>query len=230
MRRKKSDETVERLRADEDQGFEALRRQIVRWTKDNAENLKRLDPQIPLELNDRQADAWRELFRIADVAGGEWPKIARDAAVAICEQSDSDDEDVRTLLLRDLRALFSSATYKTAFTSEEIVEYLATLEDRPWPGFAGGRGFSKNNLARFLKPFGVQPVQMKASGRNVRAYRVEDFKELFSRYLETTATRSLFDPNTISKNELSKIAESSGSRSQPLPGRAEPREGELEIF
>jgi hypothetical protein len=233
MRRKKSEETVERLRADEDQGFEELRRKIVRWTRDNTEALKRNDPQIPIELNDRQADAWRELFRIADVAGGAWPKIARDAAIAICAQSDSDDDDVRTLLLRDLKALFASATYKTAFTSEEIVEHLATLEDRPWPGFAGGRGFSKNNLARFLKPFGVQAAQVKTSGRNVRAYRVEDFKELFSRYLETTATRSLFEHNAMLSKDISRVAKSSGSGCEDLPPQrcvGEPKEAELEIF
>ncbi len=227
MKRKKGEETVERLRADQDQGFEELRRRIVRWTTDSQKKIAAIDPQIPIELNDRQADAWRELLRIADVAGGEWSRIAREAAIAVCAQSDSDDDDVRTLLLRDLRALFSSATYKTAFTSEEVVEYLLSLEDHPWPGFAGGKGFSKNNLARYLKPFGIQSVQMKTAGRNARAYRVEDFKEIFARYLESTATRSLFEPNVIPDKDISKEAESSGSRCEVLPVKAD---DELEIW
>ena len=145
MRRKRQDEIVERLRADEDQGFEELRRRIARWAADNAEALRSLDPQIPLELNDRQADAWRELLRIADAAGGEWPSMAREAAIAICAQSDDDDEDTRTMLLRDLRILFASASYQNAFTSESIVEYLGALEERPWATFAGGRASPKTS-------------------------------------------------------------------------------------
>lgn len=40
-------------------------------------------PELPTEIQDRDADVWEPLVAIADAVGGDWPKRARVAAVAL---------------------------------------------------------------------------------------------------------------------------------------------------
>jgi Protein of unknown function (DUF3631) len=81
MQRKKKSETVERLRRIDNADFAMLRRQALRWCEDNLKTLSTADPAVPDTLNDRAADNWRPLLAVADWAGSEWPKCARDAAL-----------------------------------------------------------------------------------------------------------------------------------------------------
>ena len=73
----------------------------MRWAKDHVESLKDADPAVPAKLNDRAADTWRPLFAIADLAGGKWPDLAREAALKL--SGDVVDDSVGVLLLADLR-------------------------------------------------------------------------------------------------------------------------------
>ena len=40
-------------------------------------------PEMPPEIQDRDADVWEPLIAVADAIGGEWPKRARVAAVTL---------------------------------------------------------------------------------------------------------------------------------------------------
>src|SRR5205814_1055441 len=60
-----------------------LRRQCARFVLDHTKEIAAAKPEIPRSLNDRAADIWEPLFVLADLAGGEWRKLARDAAVAL---------------------------------------------------------------------------------------------------------------------------------------------------
>jgi hypothetical protein len=81
LQRKPPGATVERLRKRDNEWFAALRSQAARWAADHFEKLADPDPQIPEALNDRADDNWRPLLAIADLAGGEWPQLARQAAL-----------------------------------------------------------------------------------------------------------------------------------------------------
>ena len=87
MRRKKAGEGVERLK-----NFDGtnIRRRCLRWAKDNEKDLKSSDPPIPATLHDRAADNWEPLLAMADIAGGDWPSLARKAAQRLTE-TDSDN-------------------------------------------------------------------------------------------------------------------------------------------
>lgn len=83
MRRRRPDEKVERLRLDRLDEFQHLAQKCRRWALDNLARLGRVDPEVPAALHDRAADNWRTLLAIAECAAGEWPKRARDAALAL---------------------------------------------------------------------------------------------------------------------------------------------------
>ena len=215
MRRKRPDEKTERLRADRDQGFTELRSRIARWTADNGEMIVAADPDIPSGLSDRQADCWRELLRIADTAGGDWPARARLAAVAICGRDDGDEGDLGARLLVDLKTLFDTEPSRSTWTSAAIVEYLNHLEPSPWPDYARGRGIDANRLARMLAKFDVHSKNVADGKQRLKGYAVQSFIDAFARYLPASRAAATETDNSLQDNEMQssdKVAVTDASR------------------
>jgi hypothetical protein len=109
LKRKLTSDKVRRLRLKDGAELHVLARKIVRWTSDNEARLRSTEPEPVKELNDRAADAWDPLFTIAEVAGGKWPALARAAAKALAgaTASESEEQNVRMLLLYDIRDIFA---------------------------------------------------------------------------------------------------------------------------
>ena len=74
LKRRRKDETVERLRHRVVEPQAApLRDALEAWAKEATEGLGDAFPHLPDELSDRAADGWEPLFAIADLAGGSGP-------------------------------------------------------------------------------------------------------------------------------------------------------------
>ncbi len=190
MRRRAATEVIEKLRRDRLGQFEIARRKAVRWANDHGAALGRLDPSLPDLKNDRAVDNWRPLVTIADCAGARWGELARKAAVEL-SKFEADDEDTwRILLLEDLRTLFSRRA-ATQLTSKEIIEFLVSLDERPWPTSAKGRPMTPAQLASLLKPFEVRPGSIRIdSEKTKKGYSIEDLREPFRRYLPAPGNES----------------------------------------
>lgn len=79
--RKRSDEPVERMRprvAEQEAG--PLLHTLQTWALVAIEELAALEPELPLSVSDRAADAWEPLLAIAEFAGGKWAGGALEAA------------------------------------------------------------------------------------------------------------------------------------------------------
>lgn len=190
MRRRLPGEAVERLRLDRIAELEPLRRRAARWAADHMAELGSMDPDMPDLGSDRAVDNWRPLLAIADVAGCEWPALARQAARTLQGAAGSDDGSVAALLLSDLRDLFAEQG-SDRLASESIVAALGAMEDRPWPEWRDGRPITTRQVARLLKPFGVHPLKYRVGAETARGYRREDLSDAFSRYLPGTCGTSL---------------------------------------
>jgi Protein of unknown function (DUF3631) len=181
MRRLASSETVEPLRFDKASHLSPLARMAARWAADNIDALKESDPIMPEGFANRRADNWRALLAIADRVGAQWPERARQAA-SLLDRPDA-GQTTGLMLLADIRSLFDQRG-DDRLSSAEIVEYLGSLDGRPWPEFGRShKPITANQLARLLKPFKVFTSTIRQGTTTAKGYALADFIEAFSRYL-----------------------------------------------
>jgi putative DNA primase/helicase len=201
LRRKRRDETVERLRLDRMEGLAVVARQAARWAADNLDGLRETDPDVSAELHDRAADNWRPLLAIADHAGGEWPERARQVAKLLSGGGEDDEGSAGVMLLADIRSIFAERRVDR-ITSADLVETLVTMESRPWPEWRRGKPITVRQVARLLKPFGVSPHVIRTGAGTPRGYNLGAFSDAFSRYLPSP---SATPQQTNEINALSRI-------------------------
>lgn len=113
LKRKLPGQKVNRLRGKDGGEFDLFKRRIMRFVADNERRLRETEPQAPSALDaagDRAADAWDPLFAIADVAGGDWPKRARAAALALtgADTIALNDNSVDVELLTDIDQILAA--------------------------------------------------------------------------------------------------------------------------
>jgi len=181
MQRKRPDDQVQRLREDQ-LDFLVARQQCRRWAEDNLEPLRAADPEIPPALNDRAADNWRSLVAIADLAGVNWPKEARAAALVL--SSEADDAAVGVQLLADICAVFHRLENPDGpIASAVLAERLGAMEDRPWAEWRQGKAITSPQVARLLKPFSIRPRSVRIGSATPKGYHLTQFEDVFARYL-----------------------------------------------
>ena len=184
LRRRKSDEPCARWR-ERDGHAEAApcHEQLVGWAAGDVvlEQLRQARPALPSLADDRKADVLEPLLAIADVAGGWWPKRARKAAVALA--GSAEDSDIVVELLRDLSSIVT-AWSRPLIPTQDVLEKLTGLDDRPWASWKHDKPMTARALARLLKPLGIHPAQTE----NKRGYRTDAFEDAFSRYLPSEAS------------------------------------------
>ena len=185
MQRKAVDEESERLR-----NLEAteLRRKCARFVMDHAPAISGARAEIPSSLNDRAADIWEPLLVLADLAGGEWPALARQAAVNLT-LTGQENNPIGMLLL-DILLIFSSGDRDRIF-SRTLVESLNRFENRPWAEMRNGKEITELWLAQQLHPYGIRPKTIWIGDRAAKGYLQEDFKEVFPRYIPLSEVQAL---------------------------------------
>jgi putative DNA primase/helicase len=190
LERKAPGETVDRLRAEHaHQGFADLRRQIRRWADDHLDAMRTADPAMPSGLHDRAADNWRALVAIAHLAGGAWPTLVEQAAVAL-SGGDRDDDSLAEQLLADLHTIFHDpATVfesgpRALLSTARVTELLVALDSRPWATYntKTGKPVTQYQVARLLKRFGVRSVKAKIEAKPTNCYDRTDLEPAWNRY------------------------------------------------
>jgi hypothetical protein len=188
MQRKAGREKCERLRNLE--GRE-LRRKCARFVLDHREAIAEGQPAIPEELNDRAADIWEPLLVLADLAGGDWPEKARQAAVGLT--ASAQEESPIGALLLDLLILFveQRAAGQVKVFTRDLVAGLNCRPDRPWSVLRRGKMVTDMWLSQQLRPYGIRPRTVWIGESSARGYLEEDFTEAFRRYIPRSALHAL---------------------------------------
>jgi len=176
-----SERDVTSLRAtDADENFVTLRRKFLRWANDNIEALRAAMPKMPEGFYSRLEENYHLLFAVADLAGGDWPKRARAAAVKLSREHNEPS------LQRRLLAIFYalSARKGPLLTSKEL-EKLVPAEDEEFANYKG-HSINRYEIAVLMKKYGIRPAIIHPRGKAAdRGYdtRRPEFVTAFKHYL-----------------------------------------------
>jgi len=182
LKRRQADEQIERFRRSQaDADAKPLRARLAAWAAANLAALREARPDMPGALDDRAADSWEPLLAIADLAGSDWPRRARRAAVLLSAGINREDESLGVRLLADIRSIFDERGI-ARLPSAALVQALNALEESPW-GDLRGRPLDPRRLARLLRPFGIRPGSIRMEDGTPKGYTAEDFSDAWQRYL-----------------------------------------------
>ena len=107
------------------------------------------------------------------------------------------------MLLSDLQGFLRERT-DSAFSTRDIIDYLVTLDERPWPSYGRARKpINAKQFADILKPFEVRSSTIRIGGNTPKGYRREDIEQAASRYLTDSAATTPQPAETLEKSPIS---------------------------
>lgn len=189
MRRRAPTEKIEpfRRRLHESEGY-ALRDRMAAWIcRAWPDGVLDVWPTMPDPIQDRDADVWEALLAVADAAGGEWPMLARDAALALVAESKASTPSLGVRLLADLRKVFGE---HDRVPTEDILTELRRLEEAPWADLRG-KPLDARGLAQRLRPYGIERSTFKLNGTAHKGYTRAALGDAWARYLPSLAGNSV---------------------------------------
>ena len=167
MRPKLKTEKVEDFSQLDDAEFAVLRRKFARFAADNAAALKDAKPTMPAGFNNRVAANWRLLLAIAELAGGAWPKKAREAAERLTRTGRRPSDGVQ--LLAAFAEMFAHGRKE-----DHVQNVGAALRADPtsiWAEYNHGGPITQRQIARLLDDYDIHPVPLHPTKRKDFARR-----------------------------------------------------------
>jgi hypothetical protein len=180
MRRRAPKEVIEpyRRRVHAREGWE-LQTQLEQWSKKIATEASNHWPDMPDGIADRDADVWEALLTVADLAGGDWPKLARVAAVALVADSKTVTPSLGVRLLADMRTVIGD---HDVMGTETILKALCDLGESPWSEIQG-KPLNARGLAQRLRQYEVHSGNIRVGDLIVKGYKRADLFDAWTRYL-----------------------------------------------
>ena len=193
MARRKPEEVIEKFRAREAKPVAGpIAAALQAWSQKQTviDKLCVARPEMPSILSDRATDICEPLLSIADLAGGEWPGMARTALVELCGGGDVTDENTGTKLLAAARDIFHMKQVDQISTIALLKALIERDGDEPWAVWWEADIKKENTrgpaakLAHYLRPFGIVSRTIREEdGSTPKGYKSASFEDVFSRYL-----------------------------------------------
>lgn len=206
LRRKLPDEEIERLRHAPDELFGTLQKKLARFAEDYRTAICAARPDLPETLHDRAQDNWEPLLAIADTAGSDYGRLAREAAIKL---SGGNDETLSlgVELLMDIHEIFEAKEIDR-IPSHELIKVLCEDNEKRWVTYnfrSPNPRITPKQLGQLLSVYGIKSGNIRGridpktlSGNPLKVqkgYRRSQFEDAFLRYLpflsippETAAT------------------------------------------
>ncbi len=181
LRRKLPHERVGKIRHADPHTFDQLRAKLARWADDNAVEVQAARPALPEALHDRAADNWEPLLQIAEVAGGAWPDLAREAALKLSGDVE-ESPSTGVALLADIKTVFDKRKVSRISMADLLADLLAD-EEAPWRTWNRGREMTTRQLGKKLADYGIKSKPVKIGYVSPKGFMVDQFSDAFARYL-----------------------------------------------
>ena len=180
MRRRSPNETVKpwRRRMYYQEG-NALRERLAEWAVSVEGDLMDYWPEMPDGVEDRSADVWEALLAVADKAGGDWHKIARQACISLVADAREGTPSLGIKLLQDLKAVFGD---RDQMSTHDILNALYDIEESPWADLRG-KPLNARGLAYRLRGYKVTPKTIRVGAETPKGYLATDLYDSWQRYV-----------------------------------------------
>jgi hypothetical protein len=142
-------------------------------------------PKLPPGVEDRSADVWEPLIAIADAIGGDWPKRAREAAVALVTAAKEVEPSLGVRLLANIREVFDADKLPT----KVLLEKLCALPESLWRDLRG-KPLDDRGLANRLRQYDIKSRDVRTSTGTLKGYHRADFQDAWARYLPPIGEKS----------------------------------------
>lgn len=189
---------------------DALRDELAAWAAGVVVLAEGNEPLLPDGIADRDADVWEPLFTVADLAGGAWPVLARQAATeAVRSAKTSNKPSLGVRLLADIRACFGD---KSRLTTADLLDKLLADEEAPW-GDLGRKKLDARILAKMLRGYDIRSSTIRmADGSTPKGYKREAFQDAWKRYLppfeaDATSATDATNQESADKTVASNVAD-----------------------
>jgi len=183
MRRRAAGEKVASFRTNRDTpALNAIRDRLHAWLQPLYEQAMATEPPMPVE--DRAADTWEPLVIIADLAGGDWPALARTACRTMTDYEAGQDEEggLRTRLLVGIRRAFAAVGDPAVLSTKHLLESLNADREAPWAEY-GANGLTPRGLQLLLKPYGIGSANRRfPDGAQAKGFARNQFLDTWARY------------------------------------------------
>jgi hypothetical protein len=205
MRRRHAGEQVEpfRHRIHAQQAV-SIRMAIEAWADGQPSEIEW--PDMPASIEDRDADVWESLLAVADLVGGDWPRRARAAAVALVADSREREASLGIRLLADIKSVF--APELDVMASKELLSRLHDIAESPW-GDLKGKPLDERGLSRFLKQYSIKSKNIRVGNSVPKGYARTDLHDAWARYLPPPPDKSATSATaaTIVINQWDNVAD-----------------------
>lgn len=179
MKRRRHDQKVEPYRRRVNgKESERLNVTISEWVESVRDELGSSWPDLPDEIQDRDADVWEPLIAVADAAGGHWVETGRAAALAAVAESKSKPASLGVQLLSDVRKVLGDLD---RISTAELLDALHDLDTAPWSSLRG-EPIDARFLARTLDKYEISPSKIRIGASTARGYHRHDFVDAWDRY------------------------------------------------
>jgi Protein of unknown function (DUF3631) len=239
MRRRLRTEKVEpfRQRIHIPEG-QAIGRRLAAWAATVFREAEKLRPTMPEGVEDRQADAWEALIVFADLAGGEWPQKAREAALALVTIARETPVSLNLRLLEDLRTVFLNRLLAVeqaqphGLSTKTILDDLCALEDSPWQTINKGERLSPDQLSRRLRDYSVKRTNLRLTHgvrEQTKGYPIATLADAWRRYLSLIPCDAVPPVTPVTKPALESYFEiAPGTEGTEVTLPQEKREAQLD--
>ncbi|MFD7507365.1 DUF3631 domain-containing protein [Streptomyces sp. NPDC059850] len=188
MRRRAAGESVSAFRTGRDTpALHAIRDRLTAWLRRLHAKAMDMEPDMPVE--DRAADTWEPLVIVADLAGGDWPSLARTACRTMSAHEAGQDENagLRTRILVDIRQVFAAEDDPAILRTSRLIEQLNADTEAPWAGY-GPHGLNPCSLRVLLKDYGISSANHRfPGGTQAKGFARTQFLDAWARYCPAPA-------------------------------------------
>ena len=193
----------------------ALCDELAAWAASVSGLAGTVQPLLPDGIADRNADVWGPLLTVAELAGGEWPALARQAATATVRSAKANNKpSLPVQLLADIRAGFGD---RDRLTTADLLNKLLADEEAPW-GDLGRKKLDARILAKMLGEYGIKSSTIRMpNGSTPKGYKREAFHDAWKRYLPPLETDATSATDAASQESLDKTEASSVADRTALP-------------